>query len=130
LANELHVRYTNVWNLTDEEMTREYQNADIICMPSLYEGFGAMVIEAQATGRPVITTDLEPMKSVSGGAAYLMKDPQDIDEMRNAFDKIIHDDAYRMDLIRRGLENAQKYTLANCAREHIELYKKYNKMPK
>ena len=123
LAHDYHVDYSNVWNLTDEELSKEYQKADIVVMPSLYEGFGAMVIEAQATGRPVITTNREPMRSVSGGAACLLKNPLDIDEMRKAIDKIVNDDNYRNSLIEAGKKNASKYTLANCAKEHIELYK-------
>ncbi len=126
LAKECGVAYTNVYNLTDEEMTAEYQNADIICMPSLYEGFGAMVIEGQATGRPVITTDLEPMKSISGGAAHLLKNPKDESELKTAIQKIINDDDYRTDLIERGKENASKYKLENCAKEHLEIYKLLN----
>lgn len=124
LAQKCHVRYSNVYNLTDEEMTKEYQDSDIVVMPSIYEGFGAMVIEAQATGRPVITTDREPMRSVSGGAAYLLKDPLDAAEIRCAMSKIVNDDDYRNGLIEAGSKNAAKYSLANCAKEHIELYNK------
>lgn len=123
LAKDNNVDFSNVWNLSDEEMTQEYQDADIVVMPSLYEGFCAMVIEAQATGRPVITTDREPMRSVSGGAAYLLQNPQNVEEMRKAIDKIVNDDDYRKHLIEAGKENAAQYTLANCAKEHIELYK-------
>lgn len=118
-----NVRYSNVYDLTDEEMTKEYQDADIVVMPSLYEGFGAMVIEAQATGRPVITTDIEPMRSVSGGAACFITNPLDSKEMRKAVDAIVNDADYRMKLIEAGRKNASKYSLANCAREHILLYK-------
>lgn len=122
LAEECNVIYSNVYNLTDEEMAQEYQNADIVVMPSLYEGFGVMVIEAQATGRPVITSGIEPMISVSGRAAFHMKNPLDADEMREAIEKIVADDNYRIELIQAGLDNSKKYTLANCAKEHLELY--------
>lgn len=122
MADKCRIKYSNVSNLTDEEMTKEYQDADIVVMPSLYEGFGAMVIEAQATGRPVITTDQEPMRSVSGGAAYLMKDPLDEKEMRKALDKIVKNTEYRNELIETGRINASKYTLGNCAKEYITLY--------
>lgn len=124
LAKENHVKYSNVYDLTDEEITKEYQDADIVIMPSLYEGFGAMVIEAQATGRPVITTDREPMRSVSGGAAYLLKNPLDATEIKFAISKIVNDDAYRSFLIEAGRKNSAEYTLAKCAKEHIEIYNK------
>ena len=123
LAKEVGLNYDNLFDLTDEEMTREYQRADIVCMPSLYEGFGAMVIESQATGRPVITTDKEPMKSVSGGAACLLKEPKDVEALKSAILKIINDDYYRKNLIKEGLKNAEKYLLKNCALDHLSIYK-------
>lgn len=122
LAKDVGLNYENLFDLTDEEMTYEYQRSDIVCMPSLYEGFGAMVIEAQATGRPVITTNIEPMKSVSGGAAYFLKDPKDENELKNAINKIINEDNFRNNLISDGLKNAEKYMLKNCALDHISIY--------
>ena len=125
LAVSLNLNYTNIYNITDKQVTEEYINSDIVCMPSLYEGFGAMVIEAQAVGRPVITTNLEPMRSVSGGAAYLLEDPQNVEEMKQAIIKIIKDEKYRNELINKGRKNASKYTLMNCAKEHISIYKTF-----
>lgn len=123
LAESLGVKYSNVFNLTDEQVRDEYVNADIVCMPSVYEGLGAITIEAQATGRPVITTNLEPMISVSGGAAHLLNNPTDEEEFAYAIGKIVFDDSYRKRLIELGLENAEKFKVSNCANEHILLYK-------
>lgn len=123
LAAELGLKYSNVYDLSDEELVQEYVDADIVCMPSLYEGFGAMVLEAQATGRPVITTAIDPMPAVSGGAAYMMQDPLDAEEMANAMKRIVEDSEYRESLIKTALENASQYTVANCAKEHVEVYK-------
>ena len=123
LARDNGVAFSNVYNITDEEMIQEYRNADIVCFPSIYEGFGAITLEAQATGRPVITCDREPMKSVSGGAASLLKDPTSVEEMKQAILKLINEDDYRQDLIEKGLANAQKYSLENCAKEHLDIYR-------
>jgi len=123
LARDNGVVFSNVYNITDEELIHEYRNADIVCFPSIYEGFGAITLEAQATGRPVITSDREPMKSVSGGAALLLKDPTNVEEMKHAILKLINDDDFRLDLIEKGLENAKKYSLENCAKEHLEIYR-------
>lgn len=123
LANQLGVTFENVYDLTDEEVYQEYVQADIVCAPSWYEGFGAIPLEAEAVGRPVITTNREPMCSVSpNGAAYLLNDPMDVDEFVRALNRIIHDDAYRAELIQKGYANSRRFTVANCAKEHIDLY--------
>lgn len=122
MAEGLHLKYTNIYNLTDDEIVKTYQKADIVCFPSLYEGFGAITLEGQATGRPVITTNREPMRTVAGGAACLINNPQDYKELAAAIKKIVDDDAYRNGLVESGFQNAAKYTLKNCAKEHLELY--------
>lgn len=122
LADLLGVDYVNRWNLPDSEVIKEYQNTDIVCFPTLHEGLGAITIEAQSVGRPVITTNREPMSSVSGGAAYLLNDPTDEDELVVAIRKIVDDDDYRKSIIDRGRENANLYTVANCAKDHINYY--------
>ncbi len=123
LAHDCNVKFSNVSNLTDEEMTREYQESDIVVMPSLYEGFGAMIIEAQATGRPVITTKLEPMITVSGEGSCLLNNPQNEQELKEAIDKIVLDNEYRNMLVKKGRMNASNYTLEKCAQEYFIIYK-------
>lgn len=125
LAQSLNIDYVNLCNLSDEDLYKEYQNADIICFPSLYEGFGAIIIEAQATGRPVITTDREPMSSVSGRVAYLMKNPTDVEELRYAIKKIIDDECYRKKMIEEGRKNAAKYSVKACSREYLSIYNSF-----
>jgi glycosyltransferase involved in cell wall biosynthesis len=49
-----------------------YRQADLLCFPSTYEGFGLPILEAQATGRPVVTSDLGAMKEVAGNSAWLI----------------------------------------------------------
>lgn len=124
LANELGLKYTNVYDLTDDEIIAQNQESDIVCFPSLYEGLGAIILEAQATGRPVITSQIEPMISVAGGGAYLLKDPTDENELIVAIKTIVEDSGYRRELIALGRKNASKYSLANCAKEHIDFYHK------
>lgn len=127
LAQSLHIDYSNSFNLTDEEIIKEYQMADIVLFPSLYEGFGAITVEAQATGRPVITTNLEPMKSIAGNGAILLNNPLDITEIKDAIQRIIQDVPYRQTLIENGIKNAAKYTLSNCVKEHLDVYYSLNK---
>ena len=109
--------------LSDEEMKSEYRNADIISFPSTYEGFGMPILEGQATGRIVVTSNLSSMPEVAGEAAILV-DPFDIQSIRNGFMEAINNEALRTRLIAKGLENIQRYEPQNIANMYLDLYKK------
>lgn len=120
---ENNVEYENVDGITDEEVREEYRACDIVAFCSTFEGFGLPIIEAQAMGKPVVTSDLSPMKETSGGAAYLV-DPNDVDSIRKGFRKIIEDSVYREGLIRSGLENIRRFEPKTVAAQYEDLYKK------
>jgi glycosyltransferase involved in cell wall biosynthesis len=125
LAQSLHIDYTNVYNLPDEEIVNEYENADIVVFPSLYEGFGIPIIEGQTTGRIVVTSDREPMNEVSGHAAILLKNPLDVEEYRAAIMEIIHDSSFREKIILAGLENSKKYSIEASMKRCLDLYNEF-----
>src|SRR5690606_26142965 len=64
------IEYSNVYNLTDNEVRQEYVACDIVSFPSMYEGFGMPIIEGQAIGRVVLTSRIEPLIEVSGDAVH------------------------------------------------------------
>lgn len=115
------VPYTNATALNDDLMRHEYENADIILFPSHFEGFGMPIIEAQAIGRPVITSDLAPMNDVAGGGAVLVN-PDEPDEIRNAVIRVIDDNRFRADLVAKGSENVARYSTEQISGQYIELY--------
>jgi glycosyltransferase involved in cell wall biosynthesis len=115
------IRYENVFGLTDSEMKSEYQNADIVAYCSTNEGFGLPIIEGQAMRTPVITSDISPMKEVSGGAAFLA-DPRDVSSIREGVLKIINDVEFREKIVGQGLENVKKYDPEFIAGLYEELY--------
>jgi glycosyltransferase involved in cell wall biosynthesis len=116
-----NIQYRLLNNLSDAEMREAYGDSDILIYPSLHEGFGLPILEAQATGRAVLTSQLEPMASVSGGAACLV-DPNHSDSIRSGLLRIIGDESYRNDLVTRGFENVSHFQLENVARQYYELY--------
>ena len=122
LANKLQIPFENVYDLSPEEVKETYRKADIVCFPSSYEGFGVIPIEAQAIGRPVITTNKEPMRSVSGDAALYINNPKDPDELRDAIKKLIYSDELRMELVQKGLENVKSYRLSAIAGKYISIF--------
>jgi glycosyltransferase involved in cell wall biosynthesis len=113
------IDYVSRCNLTDEEVFWEYVNCDALIFPSLYEGFGMPILEAQAVGRPVITSDRPPMTWVSGGAACLV-DPFSVDSIRQGIAKVLGDEAYRQDLVTRGLINVRRFRPDAIARQYLE----------
>ena len=122
LLNINNINYSIVSNLSDDEIIEEYQNADIINFPSYYEGFGMPIIEGQAIGRLVITSDIEPMKTVAGNGAILCN-PYDIESIRKAYLKAISDSNYREDIIKAGMENVENYRLEYITEKYVSLYK-------
>ena len=115
------IAYRNYVNLSRAQVMQLYIDCDIVTFVSTYEGFGMPVLEANAVGRVVITSDLPPMRDVAGGAAHLT-DPTDAAAIRRGILRLIHDDAYRQHLIDAGYRNAQRYSMATMAAQYRALY--------
>ena len=122
LLNINNINYSIVSDLSDNEILQEYKNADIINFPSYYEGFGMPIIEGQAIGRLVITSNIEPMASVAGGGAILCN-PYDVESIRSAYLKAINDSNNREDIIKAGMENVENYRLEYITEKYLNLYK-------
>jgi glycosyltransferase involved in cell wall biosynthesis len=90
LLKKFKIDYSNVHSIPQEALLQEYRKADGLLFPSTYEGFGLPVIEAFATGKPVITSNISPMKEVAGNAALLV-DPYSIASIRNGVQQMIND---------------------------------------
>lgn len=115
--------YTYRSNLSSEDILLEYEQADIVSFPSLYEGFGMPIIEGQAVGRVVLTSNINPMKEIAGSAALLVN-PYSVSDIRNGFLSLINDEKMRTDLIAEGLKNVIKFDAEVIAEKYSELYKK------
>jgi glycosyltransferase involved in cell wall biosynthesis len=88
----------------------------------MYEGFGLPVLEGQAIGRPVLTSDLDPMRHVAGKGACLV-DPYKVDSIRAGVLRIIENEDYRELLVREGFSNAAMYSLDAVAAQYADLYR-------
>jgi glycosyltransferase involved in cell wall biosynthesis len=121
ILNENGIDYELLCNLSNEELYQQYQLADIISFPSIFEGFGMPIIEGQATGRPILTSNIAPMTEVAGEGACFVN-PHNINSIRNGFLKIINDSTYRDLLISKGNENVKRFSLEHITKQYKQLY--------
>ena len=96
---------------------------DIVSFPSLFEGFGMPIVEANAVGRPVITSKLAPMTEIANDAAFFVN-PYDINSIKNAFLEIIGNEILRRQLIKNGLANTKRFRTDNISKMFFNLYMK------
>ena len=104
------------------EIISLYSICQAMIFPSYSEGFGWPIIEAQACGAPVITSNKAPMMTEVGGNAALYADPNDTDSFVNQFQKLKNKE-FRAEVIRLGFENAKRFNFDNTINQYINLIK-------
>ncbi|MCR4323179.1 MAG: glycosyltransferase family 4 protein [Candidatus Azambacteria bacterium] len=105
--------------ISQEEKESFFKYADVFVFPSLYEGFGMPILEAQLRQVPVVTSHVPNIMEVAGEGAIFV-DPQSIEALTDAILSVVSDDAVRTALITKGVENARKYSWFKCAKETLE----------
>jgi glycosyltransferase involved in cell wall biosynthesis len=118
-----HLTYENRFNLAYSEVIQLYQQADIVSFVSLYEGFGMPVIEAQATGRPVITSRVTSIPEIAGDGALLVN-PEHTAEIRTGIERLIEDDEFRKELIQKGFKNVERFKPEAIALQYQKIYER------
>jgi glycosyltransferase involved in cell wall biosynthesis len=108
--------------LTEAELLQAYRECDMLVFASTYEGFGLPIVEAQATGRPVITSNLLSMPEVAGDAACLVN-PYAPESIRAGVLRVIREKDYREELVRRGFENVKRFQPREIAAQYAQLYR-------
>lgn len=117
LAEELRRRGADVRGyVTRDELGRLYREAACLVLPSRFEGFGLPVVEAMASGTPVVATDEPALREVAGGAAVLVAQRGLADGIRLAV-------AERERLRAAGLERARAFTWRETARRVARVYR-------
>jgi glycosyltransferase involved in cell wall biosynthesis len=113
--------YSNIPRATDSQVLDSYRTCDLVAFASTYEGFGLPILEAQATGRPVITSNVSSMPEVAGSAACIV-DPFNVESIRGGILRVWHDAAYRQSLVEAGFENVKRFRPEAVAAKYAELY--------
>ncbi len=109
--------------VTNEELPLWYNAATAFAYPSLYEGFGMPILEAQACGTPVMTSNVPPLPEAAGDAA-LMADPYDVEALATNLDRLLTDRSLRSELRERGLAHARQFTWMRTAQETARAYRR------
>ncbi|TIN92196.1 MAG: glycosyltransferase family 4 protein [Mesorhizobium sp.] len=114
LKLEPNIRLTGY--VTDSDLAVLYRRAKFLAMPSLYEGFGFPIIEANAAGAPALTSKVSSMPEVAGEAALLV-DPTDIQDISTALESLALDKMLRSRLARNAPLNALRFNWGKSALE-------------
>lgn len=104
----------------DEDLVLFYQHAQVFVWPSLYEGFGLPVLEAMKFGCPVITSNVSSLPE-AGGDAALYVDPENVEEIKNAIEKVMTDTKLREEMIAKGKKQVGKFSWEKAARETLQI---------
>ena len=109
--------------VTDPMLTDLYRNAALLLFPSLYEGFGWPVVEANACGCPAVVSKIAPLIEAGGDAPVLISDPRDIhDAADRVMEVLVGDSLTRQRRREAAYENASRFSRRQMITQYLELY--------
>jgi glycosyltransferase-like protein len=130
LGLELGRDVVEVGTVPDDDMPSWYRAADALAFPSVKEGFGLAVLEAMSAGLPVVTSDLPVFREyLVPGRDALLAPVGDVDALADALLALLTDDRLRGSLAAAGQELVQRFTWAESARRHLEVYAALDRAP-
>lgn len=105
----------------DEDLPAIYQGAKVFAYPALWEGFGLPVLEAMASGVPVLTSATSSLGEIAENAAVLV-DPLSVKSIFDGLHQLLVDEKLRDELSQRGLERARQFSWLKTAQETLQVY--------
>jgi glycosyltransferase involved in cell wall biosynthesis len=109
--------------VSDSQLAALYRRAEAFVHVSLYEGFGLPVLEAMASGCPVIASDIPQHREVAADAA-LFVDPTEVEAIAGALETLTSDNEKTGELRQLGLRRAAEFTWTRCATRTISVYQR------
>ncbi|MCG8463090.1 MAG: glycosyltransferase family 4 protein [Holophagales bacterium] len=109
-------------HVAEEALPAIYQGASLFLYPTLYEGFGLPVVEAMASGVPVITSNTSALKEIAAGYAHLVN-PLDVEGIANAIVQCLGDEPYATSLGRAGQRRSRDFDWRRTAERTLEIYR-------
>lgn len=102
--------------VSEEKKWELLNGADVFVFPTLYEGFGIPILEAQSVGCPVVASNNSSIPEVAGNSALLV-DPQNPEEIAGDIYEIISNETLKNAIIEKGFENVKSFSWEKCARD-------------
>lgn len=109
----------NLINLDLKDIRSLYSNAEALVFPSISEGFGWPIIEAQACGCPVFTYKIQPMSEIGSNSVYYLT-PNNPSKSSKIIDKKIN---FSKGIIKKGFKNLNRFKFKTISKEYINFYK-------
>lgn len=122
--NDYNINYENYFHISKNQIKKLYDICDIVCFPSLSEGFGMPIIEANAIGRAVLSSNISSMPEIAGNAAFLIN-PNSINDIRNGLMELIKNEELRKTQIDNGFINIKRFEPEYIALQYLALYKSF-----
>lgn len=110
--------------LPNQEVVKMMNKATVFLFPSLYEGFGMPILEAQNCGTPVITSGRSSMKEIAGDSALLVN-PENPKDIARQMRKLVGDSRLRQKLNKAGIKNAKKYSWKKFVKPFVDIIRRY-----
>ena len=107
--------------IADDDLPAIYQGAVALVHPTRYEGFGLQVVEAMASGLPVLASETTSLPEVLEGSGLLF-DPEDPDSIALQMERIVRDSALRSALAEKGRRRAHLFSWRKTAEQTLRLY--------
>ena len=108
--------------VANEDLPILFAGARLFVFPSHYEGFGLPVLEAMASGVPVVCSNSSSLPEVTGGAA-LMCDALDVHKLNQLIVVGLEDESWRVGAVTKGLAQSSKFSWERCAKETMAVYR-------
>lgn len=110
-------------SISQKEVAKYMQHARAFFLPSVRESFGLPIIEAMATGTPVVTSYGSACEEIASGYGLLC-DPTQTEDWKEAIEKVSTDDRLWADLHQKSLERAKDFSWEQCAEQHLQYFQK------
>jgi len=125
--NSYKIDYEQRFDLSFDQLLEAYEESDMLYFASEYEGFGMPIIESQAIGRPVITSNCSSMPEIGGAESSFLVNPLDVDQIRYAICKLVEDREFYDVLVEKGLKNIERFSLSSISNQYKAVYKSLDK---
>jgi glycosyltransferase involved in cell wall biosynthesis len=107
--------------VSDDELPGLYRGAAVFAYPSFFEGFGMPVLEAMASGTPVVTSSHPSLDEAAGDAAVRV-DPESPEAIAEGIEQALRE---RDSLVAKGLEHAKRFTWRACGEAHLRGWSRF-----